>query len=349
MRLGKRALLWSALASLALVAAACSDVSSSSTAAGGGTVPDNSGTTVNFSISPWDGSAANVAVAEYLLKNQLGYSVGDKDIDEYAQFKALANGDLDATLEVWPSGHAADYKKYIATDNGVVDGGPLGITGRIGWYIPTYMLQDHPELATWEGLKQDATLFKTADSGDAGQILDGAPSYVTYDQTIADNLGLNLKVAYAGSEAAELTELDTAYQDQKPILMYFWTPHWAHAKYDLTQIKLPTVSDQCKQIYSTGDNADQYNCDYPPDTLYKAFNDQLATKAPAAFAFLSAMQWDDQAQDGVGADIHEGMDPQDAAKKWVDANQSVWQPWVDAGMAAQSGSPVANASPSPAA
>jgi hypothetical protein len=43
------------------------------------------------------------------------------------------------------------------------------------------------------------------------------------------------------------------------------------------------------------------------------------------------------------------MDPQDAAKKWVDANQSVWQPWVDAGMAAQSGSPVANASPSPAA
>ena len=72
MRLGKRAFLWSALASLALVAAACSDVSSSSTAAGGGTVPDNSGTTVNFSISPWDGSAANVAVAEYLLKNQRG-------------------------------------------------------------------------------------------------------------------------------------------------------------------------------------------------------------------------------------------------------------------------------------
>ena len=134
MRLGKRAFLWSALASLALVAAACSDVSSSSTAAGGGTVPDNSGTTVNFSISPWDGSAANVAVAEYLLKNQLGYSVGDKDIDEYAQFKALANGDLDATLEVWPSGHAADYKKYIATDNGVVDYDDSVFTGQYQYW-----------------------------------------------------------------------------------------------------------------------------------------------------------------------------------------------------------------------
>jgi glycine betaine/proline transport system substrate-binding protein len=324
----------SALVSLALIAAACSDVSSSSSAAGGASVPDNSATKVNFAISPWDGSAANVAVAEYLLQNQLGYSVSDKNIDEYAQFKALANGDLDATLEVWPSGHADDYAKYIDANNGVVDGGELGATGQIGWWIPTYMLTDHPELATWEGLKGNESLFQTADSGSAGQILDGDPSYVTFDQSIADNLGLNLKVAYAGSEAAELTELDTAYQDQKPILMYFWTPHWAQAKYDLTMIQLPDVTDQCTK--DAANNADAYACGYPPDALYKAFNDQLQTKAPAAFAFLSAMQWTNDDQNGVAQAIHDGMDPQDAAKKWVDANPSVWQAWVDAGMASAS-------------
>src|SRR5947199_10540234 len=125
MRSGRRALLFSALVSFALVAAACSDVSSSSTGAGG-SVPSNSGTTINFAINPWDGSAANVAVAEYLLKNQLGYSVNDSNVNEYAQFKQLSTGDLDATLEVWPSGHADDWTNYIANDNGVVDGGPLG-------------------------------------------------------------------------------------------------------------------------------------------------------------------------------------------------------------------------------
>jgi glycine betaine/proline transport system substrate-binding protein len=336
--------LGSALVSLALVAAACSDVSSSSSAAGGGSVPDNSGTTVNFAISPWDGSAANVAVAEYLLQNQLGYSVSDKKIDEYAQFKALANGDLDATLEIWPSGHAADYTKYIAADNGVVDGGLNGVPGQIGWWIPTYMLTDHPELATWEGLKTDADLFKTAESGNAGQILDGDPSFVTYDQPIADNLGLNLKVVYGGSEDAELTALDTAYQKQAPILMYFWTPHWAQAKYELTNIKLPEVTAQCTK--DAANNPDAYACDYPQDDLYKAFNQDLVTKAPAAFALLSAMQWTNDDQNGVAKDIHDGIDPQDAAAKWVDANPTVWQSWVDAGMAAQSGSPVANASPS---
>ncbi len=244
------------LAVLAVLAAACSDVNNNSGAsqsAGGATggstqVPDNSGTTISLAISPWTGSDANVAVAQVLLQDKLGYTVKTTKIDEYAQFPALANGQLSATLEVWPSGHAKDHKKFIEGNNGVVDGGPLGVVGQIGWWIPTYLLTDHPELATWEGLKTDATMFKTAESGSAGQILDGDPSFVTFDQPIADNLGLNLKVVYGGSEAAELSALDAAYQKQGPILMYFWTPHWAQSKYDLTMVELPAVTPACQGL-----------------------------------------------------------------------------------------------------
>ena len=74
------------MAVLLLVASACSDVSSSSSSAasGSGEVPDNSGTTINFSVSPWQGSAANVAIAQKLLEDKLGYTVETTDIDEYA-------------------------------------------------------------------------------------------------------------------------------------------------------------------------------------------------------------------------------------------------------------------------
>jgi glycine betaine/proline transport system substrate-binding protein len=324
-----------AIAALATaLLAACSNVSSSSTnTGGGGGVPDNSGTTVNIAVSPWVGSDANVAVAKLLLEQKLGYTVKTTNIDEYAQFPALSNGDLDATLEVWPSGHAKDYSKYIQSNNGVVDGGLNGVDGQIGWWIPTYMLTDHPELATWEGLKADAALFKTAESGSAGQILDGDPSFVTYDQPIADNLGLNLKVVYAGSEAAELSALDAAYQKQDPILLYFWTPHWAQQKYDLTMIQLPDVTPACTD--AAANDATKYACAYPADPLYKAFNADLQTKAPAAFAFLTAMKYTNDDQNGIGLDISNGMKPDAAAQKWLDANPTVWQPWVDAGLAAQ--------------
>ena len=177
-------------------------------------------------------------------------------------------------------------------------------------------------------------MFQTTESGSAGQILDGDPSYVTFDQAIADNLGLNLKVVYGGSEQAELTALNTAYQKQDPILLYFWTPHWAQSKYKLSMIKLPAVTSACTD--AAANDASKYACAYPQDDLYKAFNQDLQTKAPAAFAFLSAMQWTNDAQNGVALDIHNGMSPDAAAQKWIDANPTVWQPWVDAGLAAGS-------------
>ncbi len=325
------------LASLTIVAAACSDVESGGSSGGGatgptgeGAVPDNRDVTISLAVHPWDGSAANAYVAKVLLEEELGYTVKIVEIDEYAAFPALANGDLDASLEVWPSGHAKDFKRYFG--NGVLDGGPLGVTGQIGWWIPTYLLEDHPELATWEGLRGNEDLFRTAESGDAGQILDGDPSYVTFDQAIADNLGLDLKVVYAGSEAAELAALDAAYQKREPILFYFWTPHWAHAQYDLTMIELPEVTPECER--AAAEDPDAYACAYPQDVLTKVFHDGLPERAPAAFAFLEAMRYTNEDQNSIALDIHNGVDPVEAARTWIEANPDVWQPWVDAGLAA---------------
>jgi glycine betaine/proline transport system substrate-binding protein len=321
-----------------LFAGACSDVDSG-TDTGGATgsaaaeVPDNSDTTINIAVNAWVGSAANANVAKVLLEDELGYTVELTEVDEYAQFPALSTGDLDATLEVWPSGHAKDIRKYIEAENGVVDGGLIGVTGQIGWWLPTYMLDANPELATWEGIEGNEELFRTAESGSSGQLLGGDPSFVTFDQAIADNLGLDLKVVYAGSEAAELSALDAAYQKEEPILMYFWTPHWAQEKYDLTLVELPPVTPECEA--AAADNPDDYACAYPEDPLFKAFNDGLEEKAPAAFAMLSAMSYTNEDQNGIGLEISDGADPEDAARSWIDANPDTWQSWVDAGLAAQ--------------
>ena len=330
---------WAAVATVAvfaLLAAACSNVGSSVAGGGatsGAAVPDNSGTTIKIAVNAWVGSAANANVAANLLRDKLGYTVELVEIDEYGQFQKLSTGALDATLEVWPSGHAKDYKDYITSNNGVVDAGLNGVTGFIGWYIPTYMLTDHPELATWEGFSGNESLFATSETGDKGRILDGDPTFVTFDQPIADNLGLNLEVVYAGSEAAELSALDAAYKNQEPFLFYFWRPHWAQAKYDLTKVELPAVTPACND--AALNDPSKYACDYPEDDLYKAFSDQLQTKAPAAFALLSALNYTEDDQNGIGLDISGGMDPTEAAQKWIDANPAVWQPWVDAGLAAQ--------------
>ena len=124
----------------------------------------------------------------------------------------LDDGSIDVTLEVWPSGHAADYETYITGKQSVVDLGLLGPEAKIGWYVPKFIVDEHPELATWEGFEDPelAKLFATSETGDLGQFLMGDPSYVTYDEQIIANLKMPLKYVVAGSEAALLTGIDQA-------------------------------------------------------------------------------------------------------------------------------------------
>jgi glycine betaine/proline transport system substrate-binding protein len=321
---------------LAITAAACSDAGGGGGGDGGGeTGPTGAlpgeGVTVSIAVNPWTGSAVNANVAKLLLEQELGYTVELVEIDEFAQFPAMSAGDLDATLEVWPSGHAEDYATYIEGDGSVVDGGELGVIGKIGWYVPTYVVEEHPEVATVEGLNENAELFATTETGDKGQMLDGDPSFVSFDAEIVENLGLDFEVVVAGSESALLAELDQAVANEDPLLFYWYTPHWGNTVYDLTEVALPAVTDECTAAAS-GDG-DGYACDYPEDVLYKAFNADLETKAPEAFAFLSAMSYDNASQEEIakGIDV-DGMDPAAAAQAWVDANAAVWQPWVDAAL-----------------
>ena len=78
-------------------------------------------------------------MARILLEEQLEYPVEVVAIGESAQWIALADGDLHASLEVWPSGHADNVAEYIEKQKLVEDGGPLGPVGKLaGIYQATY-------------------------------------------------------------------------------------------------------------------------------------------------------------------------------------------------------------------
>jgi glycine betaine/proline transport system substrate-binding protein len=326
----------------ALAMTACSDVeeeppADTGGAATGGTetgtaepaVAQCGGETIVIAVNPWVGAAANANVAKNIMESEMGCTVELQEVNESAQFPAMADGDVDATLEVWPSGHAKDRKDYIDKAGTVVDGGLLGIIGNIGWFTPSYVIEENPQFATWEGFEGDTGIFATAETGDKGRFLGADTTYSIFDEAIIATLSLNLEVVYSGSEAASLAALDKAYSNGDAILMYWWTPQWANAKYDLVEVELPPYTDECGAIAAEDpDAAVGYGCDYAEDVLYKAFSAELETKDPAAFAFLSSFNWTDVDQNQVALQIQEGTDPSEAAQSWIDANTDVWQAWL---------------------
>jgi glycine betaine/proline transport system substrate-binding protein len=302
------------------------------TAAAGGdtTMPaGGGGEGIVLAANPWTGSAVNAHVAKVVLEAN-GTPVEVIALDENSTWVGLDDGSIDAVLEVWPSGHAADYETYITGKQSVVDLGLLGPEAKIGWYVPTFVVDEHPELATWEGFQDPelAKLFSTAESGaDLGQFLMGDPSYVTFDEQIIANLGLPLKYVVAGSETALTTAIQKAVDEKTPLLLQFWQPHWLQSKVALTEVKLPEVTDACTESAAAADG--MYACDYPVDKLYKAASAGLEAKNPAAFAMLSKFQLTTEQQNEIAAMVDsDGMTPLDAAKAWVDANADVVAGWM---------------------
>ena len=132
----------------------------------------------------WAGSTANTYIAKAVLEDELGCEVEITKITEIPVFQAMADGKVDAVLEDWQ--HVDEYKKYIDKAGTVVMGGPLGVTGHIGWFIPQYLMDELPGFKTWKGLKGQEELFKTPESGDQGMFLGGDPSYVQKDKELIE-------------------------------------------------------------------------------------------------------------------------------------------------------------------
>jgi glycine betaine/proline transport system substrate-binding protein len=228
---------------------------------------------------------------------------------------------VDAVLEDWQ--HVAQYTQYEQRLKTVEDAGSNGLTGHSGWYVPTYVVQQHPELKTWAGLLKDWALFRTPKSAGKGALLGGAPSYITADLPLIRNLQLNLKIVYTGSEAAQITQVKQAYAQKKPILFYWYTPQWLNAELRLTEVMLPARTPGCDVPVESA------RCAYPSYDLRKVISTRFAQSGSPAVRVIRRFSWTAQDQDSVALMIAgKGMKPDDAARKWIKANGAKVKAWL---------------------
>ena len=305
------------LASLAfgivLVAAACSG--------GGAGASSGAKGTVNIAVNPWVGYTADAAVVAYVLKEKMGYTVVQKDLKEDVSWQGFESGEVDVILENW--GHPDLEKIYITDKKVAVDAGQTGNVGIIGWYVPKWFADEHPDVVDSANLNKYADLFKTSESGDKGQFLGTDPSYVQYDEALVKNLGLNFKVIFTGSENATIEAIKQAVAQKKPLLFYWWDPHWLNSQVELTRIKLPAYTPGCDA------DKEKVACDYPETPLNKIISTKFQSNGGDAAKMIQKFSWTNADQNSVADAItNKGMTPEAAAKAWVDAHESVWKAWL---------------------
>ena len=277
--------------------------------------------TVNLAINPWVGYEANAAVVAYVAEQELGCKVVKKNILEQVAWQGFSTGVVDVIIENW--GHDDLVKKYITDEKVAVDAGSTGVKGKIGWFVPPWLAKEHPDVLDWKNLNKYAAQFKTSESGSKGQLLDGDPSYVTNDAALVQNLNLNFKVVYSGSETALITAMRQAEQQKKWLLTYFYTPQWFLNEVPAVNVKLPEYKPGCDA------DAKKVACDYPEYDLNKIVSKKFADSGSPAYTLVKNFQWTDQDQNAVAKSIAvDKLSAEDAAKKWVEANQDEVDAWL---------------------
>jgi glycine betaine/proline transport system substrate-binding protein len=277
--------------------------------------------TLNLALNDWVGYEADAAVVSYLARNELGCTVAEKQLSEQVSWQGLSTGQIDAILENW--GHDDLKKQYIQIMGVAREAGSTGNIGQIGWFVPPWMAQRYPDITDWHNLNKYAAMFRTTESGNKGELLDGDPSYVTNDAALVQNLGLNYKVVQGGSETALISSLRQAQQRHTPMLAYFYSPQWFLNEVPLVKVNLPPYTPGCDAV------AAKVACDYPRYDLDKIVSTAFAESGSPAYTLVKNFHWTNTDQNEVARSIAvDQLSDDDAAKKFIDAHPALVAQWL---------------------
>src|SRR5699024_6196680 len=115
----------------------------------------------------------------------------------------------------------------------------------------------------------------------------------------------------SSSEGAMLSTLDQAIEDEEPIVVTLWQPHWAFEKYDLK-----FLDDPEEQLVES-------------ENIHTMVRKGLEDDKPDAFKLLDNFHWDLEDMNQVMSEAQDDdVETIDAAKDWIKENQDKVDEWT---------------------
>ena len=120
--------------------------------------------------------------------------------------------------------------------------------------------------------------------------------------------GWEVSTSSSGAMAAALGE---AVDNEEPIVVTGWTPHWKFAKYDLKYLEDPNEAfggeEQIKTMVREG----------------------LEEEKPNAYKILDQFNWEASDMESVMLEVSNGADEVEAAQSWIEENQDKVDSWTE--------------------
>jgi glycine betaine/proline transport system substrate-binding protein len=247
----------------------------------------------------WDEDVAISNLAKILLEEDLGYDVKMQLVDVGPLFNGVANGDIDAFLDVWlPNTHQTYWEEYQdqVVDLGVWYGG----TASLGLGVPDYV-----EAQSIEDLNE----YRDEFDGEIIGIEPGSGIMSITEENAIPGYGLDYELV-ASSTPTMLSELEQALENNEPLVFTAWKPHWMFTAYDIRYLEDPRGemggTEQLSAIAREG----------------------LEEDSPEAFQLLDNISLSEEQLGDLELAIRDAGDPEQGARDWLEQNREVADSWL---------------------
>ena len=253
----------------------------------------------------------------------------------------IEKGEPDIAPEMWSNSMKDALDKGVADKRLRFAGKSLSDGGEEGFWVPKYMVEKDPSLATIEGVIKKADLFKHPENPDLSGFY-GCPAGWSC-QISAGNLFHALKLEDKGFELVDpgsgaglSGSIAKAYARQEPWFGYYWAPTAVLGKYEMVKVD-----------FGSGINKDEFtscttneNClepkvtMYPPSLVQTITTESFASKSPQIFEYLGKRAVTNADMNQLLAWMEDNQaDGPIAAEHFLTKYPQLWKSWVSASVA----------------
>ena len=139
----------------------------------------------------------------------------------------------------------------------------------------------------------------------------GAGVVAASEQAVEDYDSLEGWEVVTSSSGAMATELGAAIDNEEPIIVTGWSPHWKFQKYDLKYLEDP------QGVFGEA------------ETINTMVRQGLQEENPEAYTILDQFQWESADIESIMLEVSNGTAVEDAAAAWIEENSDKVAEWTE--------------------
>lgn len=255
----------------------------------------------------------------------------------------IEKGEPDIAPELWSNSMKDALDRGVAEKRLRYAGKSLSDGGEEGFWVPEYLVKKDPSMATIEGVLANAKMFKHPEDPDVSAFY-GCPAGWNC-QISAGNLFEAMKMGDAGFEmidpgsgAGLAGSIAKAYERGEAWFGYYWAPTAVLGKYKMVKVDFGSGVDEDHFVNcTTSEDCENPKATmYPPSPVHTVTTEAFASKAPAAYDYLTRRSFTNNQMNGLLAWMEDNQaDGEVAAEHFLVEYPDVWAGWVSADVAAK--------------